>query len=65
MWTATLPRSSSCLLKKKSVDCGVYYIRNNHLLLAKINVRDPSLSVSFSDLAFLASHFSFDGSGAR
>ena len=49
----------------KGVDCGVYYLRNNLLLLVKINVRDPSVSVSFSDLAFLASHFSCDGSGAR
>ena len=45
--------------------CGVYYPRNDRLLLVKINVRDPSLSVTFSDLAFLASHFGYDGSEAR
>ena len=45
--------------------CGVYYPRNDRLLLVKISVRDPSLSVTFSDLAFLASHFAYNGSEAR
>lgn len=48
----------------KDMACGVYYPRNDRLLLAKISVRDPSLSVDFSDLAFLASHFGYDGSEA-
>ena len=44
--------------------CGIYYPRNDRILVAKISVRDPSLSVGFSDLAFLASHFGYDESEA-
>ncbi len=48
----------------KGMACGIYYPRNDRLLLARINVRDPSISVVFSDLAFLASHFGYDESEA-
>lgn len=49
----------------KDMACGVYYPRNGRLLLVKISVHDPSLSVTFSDLAFLAAHFGYDESEAR
>lgn len=44
--------------------CGIYYPRNDRLLLTRISVRDPSISVDLGDLAFLASHFGYDESEA-